>query len=279
MSDIALRTDQTDALAVHQTELYADANIARLVRWAEQADAAVRIADLVVNTSMCPRAYRGKRQEAAAAILAGAELNLNPMASLRAFDDIQGTPAPKAITLRAVVQARGHDLEIAESGPTRAIARGRRKGSENWQTVEWTIERATQAGYVAKNPRWKADPTAQLVARATAEMARWLDSAAIMGLPVSAEEIADTGAELASVTRRVTAADVVTAAVEHQAAIADPEQLDRIRNLFTDHGVQGGAQRLFVAEVIGHDLMGLNELTSDEADRVIAALHQLGEQP
>jgi hypothetical protein len=279
MTEIALRPEPTAELAVHQAGQYADASVARLARWAEQADAAVRIADLVVNTTMCPRAYRGKRDEAAAAILAGAELNLNPMASLRAFDDIQGTPAPKAITLRAVVQARGHDLEIAEAGPTRAVARGRRKGSENWQTVEWTIERATQAGYPAKNARWKADPTAQLVARATAELARWLDSAAIMGLPISAEEIADTGAELTPVTRRVTAADIVTAAAEHQAALADTEQTDRIRGLFTDHGIQGGAQRLFVTEVIGHDLMGLNELTADEADQVIAALHQLGEQP
>lgn len=213
MTEIAIRDEQS-AVAVYQEE-----NIARLARWAEQADAAVRIADVVVGTAMCPKAYRNKPQEGAAAILAGAEMGLSPMASLRAFDDIQGTPAPKAITLRAVVQARGHDLEVVEAGTTRAVVEGRRKGSDRWQRIEWTIERAEQAGYVANNPKWRTDPTAQLVARATAEMARWLDSAAIMGLPYSAEEIGDaTGVQAQAVTRRVTAADFVVAAAEHAPA-------------------------------------------------------------
>jgi hypothetical protein len=228
MTEIAIPASQGAEMQAYQ-----DATLVRLQTWAQQADVIYKMANTVVGTAMCPKAYRNKPDEAAAAMLAGLEMGLGPMASLRAFDDISGTPAPKAITLRAVVQSRGHDLEIVESGPTKAVAEGRRKGSDRWQRVEWTIERATQAGYVAKNPRWKADPTAQLVARATAEMARWLDSAAIMGMPYSAEEISDaTGIEARPVTKAVTAADFVTAAVDHQTtveAITADEALARIK--------------------------------------------------
>lgn len=259
MTELALRPEQGAELQTYQ-----DANLARLETWAQQATAVHEMAVVIVTTSMCPKAYRGKADEATAAILAGIEMGLMPMASLRAFDDIQGTPAPKAITLRAVVQSRGHDLEVVEADEKHATVEGRRKGSDRWQRLTWTIERATQAGYPAKNPRWKADPTAQLVARATAEMARWIDSAAIMGMPYSAEEISDTtGLQAQPATRRVTAADIVGQAVEHApaatieqptvdaltadealariAAAVDQQQLDDIRTACQTAGLRDQA--------------------------------------
>jgi hypothetical protein len=123
------------------------------------------MADGIVNTSFVPAAYRGKPDEATAAILAGAELGLDPMASLRAFHSIQGTPAPAALTLRAVVQSKGHKVEIVESDDRHAVVRGRRADDPDWQTCLWTIERAQAAGYVSKNPNWKSNPAAMLVAR------------------------------------------------------------------------------------------------------------------
>lgn len=250
MTEIAVRPETGAELHTYQ-----DANLARLETWAQQATAVHEMAAVIVTTSMCPKAYRGKPDEATAAILAGIEIGLMPMASLRAFDDIQGTPAPKAITLRAVVQSRGHDLEVIEADEVHATVEGRRKGSDRWQTLTWTIERATQAGYPAKNSKWKTDPTAQLVARATAEMARWLDSAAIMGMPYSAEEISDTtGLQAQPATRRVTAADIIGQAVEHaqptvdsvdrREAIArirtaeDQDQLDQVKVLCQAAGIR-----------------------------------------
>ena len=96
--------------------------------WARQATGAAIYAERVCSTTMAPAAYRGKPAEATAAILAGAELGFSPMASLRAFDNIQGTPAPKALTLRAVVQAAGHEVVTVEQTPTRAVVKGRRRG-------------------------------------------------------------------------------------------------------------------------------------------------------
>jgi hypothetical protein len=207
---IAVRHDNNhNAIAVHAPTAVDPIN--RLVEWAAAADAAYRVADKLCGTKFAPVAYRGKAQEATAAILAGAEVGLSPMASLRAFDDIQGTPAPKAITLRAIVQSLGHDVRIDESTDTVGVVSARRKGSNDWQTSTWTIQRAQQAGYPAKNANWKTAPAAMLIARATAEVCRWVASDAIMGMPYTSEEIRDEGGsyEPKPPAQRVTAAEVL----------------------------------------------------------------------
>jgi hypothetical protein len=231
MTEIAIRDEPTGELQTYQ-----HANIARLERWALEADRAVRIADLVVGTTMCPQAYRGKPNEAAAAILAGAELGFDPMASLRAFDNIQGTPAPKAITLRAVVQGLGHEVVIVESSTDRAVVKGRRKGDEEWQTSVWDTPRAELLPQFKSNPNYRTNRAAMLVARATSEVCRWIAADAIMGMPYAAEEIGDaTGLPVSSPTRKVSAADIVGQAVAATTeqptvdAITAGEALARIR--------------------------------------------------
>jgi hypothetical protein len=181
----------------------------KLVAWAKAAHAAHQIATSLVQTSFVPKQYQGKPAEATAAILAGAELGFDPMASLRTFDNIQGTAAPKAITIRAVVQSHGHELDVIEETPTRAVARYRRKGQADYRTVEWTIERANQMGLPAKNPNWKSNPQAMLVARATAEAGRRCASDALLGIPYSSEELHDSAEPVQVPSKRVTAAEIV----------------------------------------------------------------------
>lgn len=187
MSEIAVRTERGLTLA---TDPAGPATFDRLARWAEAAQAAHQMATSLVQTSFVPEAFRGKPHEATAAILAGAEIGLDPMAALRSFDIIQGTAAPRANTLRAVVQSRGHEIAVAESTATRAVVRGRRRGEQTWQTSTWTIERATKLGLTGKH-NWKAQPQAMLVARATAECARLIASDAILGIPYASEELDD----------------------------------------------------------------------------------------
>lgn len=223
MTDIAIRQDQhLDVPTAGQPAT------GQLVQWAQAAVAAAQYAEAVCNTQAVPAAYRGKPQEATAAILAGAEVGLSPMASLRAFDNIQGTPAPKAITLRSIVQGQGHDVVIKESSPTIAVVAARRNGSDEWQTSTWTIERAQAAGYVGKNPKYRTNPGEMLVARATAEACRWVGADAIMGMPYSAEEIRDEGGatfEPRPKARRITAADIL----EHdEPAAIDPAPADPV---------------------------------------------------
>lgn len=164
--------------------------VVRLTEWAESAMAAHQVAESLVRTSFVPEAFRNKPHEATAAILAGDEVGLSPMASLRAFDIIQGTAAPRAITHRAVVQSRGHEVWQVEATDTRAIFCGRRVGSNVIQESVWTIERARQLGLTGKH-NWKAQPKAMLIARATSEVCRLVAADALMGMPYSIEELDD----------------------------------------------------------------------------------------
>jgi hypothetical protein len=166
-------------------------DVQRLRDWADAATAAYRVAQSLCKTSFVPVHYRGKPEEATAAILAGNELDLSPIASLNAFYPIQGTSAPKAITLRAVVQARGHEITLVETTEQRCVMRGRRRGAQDWQQVTWTLQRATRLG-LTQREQWKKQPQAMLVARATSEIARLIASDALMGIPYSYEELADT---------------------------------------------------------------------------------------
>lgn len=200
MTDIAIRDDQPTM----------EAGVSRLVEWAQAAKAAHALASSLCQTKFVPAQYQGKPAEATAAILAGAEVGLSPMASLRAFHNIQGTPAPAALTLRAIVQSKGHEVVIRESDATHAVVAGRRRGESEWQVSTWTIERAQQMGLLTKNPNWRSQPAAMLVARATAEVCRWVASDAIMGMGYAAEELEDHAPEPARVRQRVTVAEITS---------------------------------------------------------------------
>lgn len=164
--------------------------VTRLAEWVHAADAAYTVATRLVESSFVPAQFRGKPVEATAAILAGSEVGLSPMAALRAFDVIQGQAAPRAITLRAIVQSYGHEIVLRESTATRCIMAGRRKGTTEWQQSVWTMERAQGLALTSKD-NWKKQPGAMLVARATSEIARLIAADAILGIGYTAEEIAD----------------------------------------------------------------------------------------
>lgn len=176
--------------------------VQRLSDWATSAQAAMAVAEQLSRSSFVPESFRNKPGEATAAILAGLEVGLQPMAALRSFDVIQGQAAARAVTLRAIVQAQGHEIELVESTATRCKMRGRRRGADAWQEVTWTIDRARQLGVTGK-ANWKNQPQAMLVARCTSELARLIASDAILGIAYSSEEIADgagAGVEVPAVT-------------------------------------------------------------------------------
>lgn len=219
MTDIAVRNDQ------HALDTGQGQDIARLAEWVRIADALYSLATKLVQTSFVPQQYRGKPHEATAAMLTGAEMGFGPMAALRAFDPIGGTPAPKAITLRAVAQSHGHEVRILHSDDQRAEVAVRRKGEQDWQNCVWTIERAQKAGYTKKNPNYATNAAAMLVARATAEGCRWVASDAIMGMPYAAEELQDNP-ELApgpAPARKVTATEILGQPQAHDQR--DPAQV------------------------------------------------------
>lgn len=190
MTELTTYTPPAGVVAVADYQTRA---VQRLGEWAHAADAAFEVARRLVETSFVPQAFRGKPIEATAAILAGSEVGLSPMSALKAFDVIQGQAAPRAITLRAIVQSFGHELVLVESTATRCRMKGRRAGSTEWQNVTWTIDRAKDLGLTGKD-NWRKQPGAMLVARATSELARLIASDAILGIGYTAEEVADGAA-------------------------------------------------------------------------------------
>lgn len=190
----------------------------RLIEWAAEAEAAHRLAVAICATSFCPEAFRNKPGEATAAILAGSEVGLSPIAAMNAYDVIQGRPAPKAMTLRALVQSAGHDVWLESSTPNRAVMMGRRRGSSQTQESVWTMDRARQLG-VANKPNWKSQAQAMLVARATSEISRLVGADVILGIPYSSEELTDLIPEPTTTTRR---AEPITTTTARRKAVAAP---------------------------------------------------------
>ena len=167
-----------------------------LEAWADQAKAAAHIARAMAPTPWVPSSLRvagdleRTTANVAAAVLTGFELGLKPMAALRSIDVINGTPALRAVALRALVQQAGHEMWLVESTKTQAVMRGRRAGESNVQESKWTIERARDLGLTTRD-QWKKQPAAMLVARATAELCRLIASDVILGLAYAAEELDD----------------------------------------------------------------------------------------
>ncbi|MFC8983885.1 hypothetical protein [Streptomyces sp. NPDC057115] len=195
-NEIATRDEQqavatTDQQANTLPTPAPSAGTTALMQWAQEANLAYDMAQKLAATSFVPQSLRGKPGDIAAAILAGSELGLKPMATLKSIDIIQGTPALRAHAMRAVVQQQGHEIELVESTDTRCVMRGRRKGAEKWQEIEWTVDRARQMGLLGKD-QWKKNPKGMLVARATGELSRLIASDALHGMAYVSEELEGT---------------------------------------------------------------------------------------
>lgn len=279
MTELAVRNAADLAGASNPTEQYLNANTMRLVEWAEEARAANNLAKALVRTPFAG-AWKGDEDGATAAILKGAEVGLTPVTALGAFDNIQGQPAPKAITLRALVQAHGHDLEIIEETAERAVARYRRHGRGEWRTTEFTIEDARGLQLLSKD-NWRKQPRAMLVARVTSKAARMVASDVILGIGYSAEEVRDDGPwESTPVPPRAPQAGLAAALSEDQGESEEPPKLNTSSNLakrmfalFGDVGITDKAERLaFVSDTVGREVATSKDMTEDDAVRVIDAL-------
>lgn len=208
MTDVAVR-DENQAGEAQQPP--AGAETSALVLWAYAAREANRIAHSLAATSFVPASLRGKPQDITAAILAGQELGLQPMATLRSMDVIQGTPALRAHAMRGLVQSRGHAIQLVESTDKLCTMRARRKGEDEWQEVTWTIEQAQQLGLLGKD-QWKKQPKNMLVARCTGAICRLVAADVLYAMPYAAEELegdSDRGAPIRATTTRAGAAEIM----------------------------------------------------------------------
>lgn len=167
-------------------------SLSRLGQWAQDARDAYAVATSLAGTAFVPKEMQQRPDLVTAAILTGQEIGLDPMASLRSIDIIQGVPAMRANTMRGLVQANGHEVWVDDddSSETRAVVYGRRKGSTIIQRSTWTMDRARNLGLAGRD-NYKKQPGAMLIARATSEVCRLIASDVLLGMPYAVEELDD----------------------------------------------------------------------------------------
>lgn len=156
----------------------------------ELAPSAWKLAEKIAATDFVPPALRGKPEAVLACILAGHEAGISPMQALSKIHIIEGRPAMAAELMRALVLQHGHEISYVEKSSTRCIIEGRRRGSERWTKVEWTLDDAKRGGLDGKQ-NWRKWPRAMLDARATAELCRMIFADVLAGISYTVEELSD----------------------------------------------------------------------------------------
>lgn len=161
---------------------------ARLMRWAQAAEAAHGLAKALVHTSFVPKQYQGANAvgDATAAILFGAEVGLSPVTALQSIYVVHGSPEMYARAMVALALAHGHEIWTESESDTAVTVCGRRAGSDFIERVEWTIKRAERAGYAAgpkSNPLYRSQPRVMLWARAASDVARRVAADVMAGIP------------------------------------------------------------------------------------------------
>lgn len=191
--------------------------------WAPKLQSAVAIAREICQTDFVPAALRGKPAAVAAAIMAGSEMNLGPMASLMHVHIIDDRPSLSSEMQRALVLALGHKIRYRETTATRCVVDGQRVGEADWTTVTWTMDDAKRAGLDGRQ-NWRKFPRRMLVARATGELCRMLFADALAGMPYSAEELQDEADDTAAATGTPEPAKPRTAQRKPRTTSASPAQ-------------------------------------------------------
>lgn len=177
---------------------------------------AYKFADGICYTSMVPDQYRGKPKDGAAAILYGAELGLNPIASLQRVINVHGTPGLEARTMKALLKSKGFRFRTIKKTETEFEIHAWEPDSDRRtdppdEIGHWTIERARQAEYcpvidpdtgtwktftkrngdkaTLGNMKYITDPIGMLEAKGTADVCRAIAPEILLGLPYAAEEL------------------------------------------------------------------------------------------
>ncbi len=286
----------------------ADPTGGRLVAWAEGLAAAHRIGTALCVTSFVPTHFRGKPEEAAAAILYGDEIGFTPTKSLQNLYDIGGKPAMYARSMVALVQSKGHEIWTEESTPSKVVVCGRRRNSTAVERSEWTVAKAQRAGYTS-NKKYEQAPEDMLYARAASTVCRRIAADALAGIAYSIEEVELDQPETVTVSRTTTSTPtpVQRRKVQPPAVEAAPEpdlapeaaptqpapdvtpdeprgpsdaQRRAMFAAFGDAGwttdartEQGRATRLaYCSQVIGREVASTTDMTAAEVSQVVDAL-------
>ena len=175
------------------------AAVVQIHEWAAELQAAHALGSALASSSFLPQSLRKKGKDswkttdelandAAAVILAGKSVGMDPMQAVQNIFPVHGMPSMYARSMTALVISNGHHVERVEATDQSVTWRGRRRGTESWQTFTWTIDRAKKAGYTS-NAKYTSDPIGMLSAKAAAEMCRVMFPDVLLGMAYSVEDL------------------------------------------------------------------------------------------
>jgi hypothetical protein len=150
--------------------------------------AKLQYAKFLATAGMLPAQYRDRPGNILWAIEYGEMLGIPPMAAITGVHVIEGKPSASAGLISALVRRAGHKLRVS-GDDRRATAEIIRADDPDFvYRVEWTLDRARQAGLTSKDV-WKKYTAAMLKARAVTEVARDACEEALMGMHYTPEEL------------------------------------------------------------------------------------------
>jgi hypothetical protein len=161
--------------------------------WTSVLPDVIDLARAINDTDFIPAGLRKSVAGTAAAILYGREVGLGPITTLQNTYVVHGKVGVSAEIMRAMVFSAGHQIVFEESTSATCRVRGRRAGSDDWSTVQWTIDDAKRAGLVRKDSGWVTFPRRMLQARASSELCQMVFPDVIHGF-VTVEELEDAAA-------------------------------------------------------------------------------------
>lgn len=282
--------------------------VIQLQEWAAELAAAHQLGSALARSSFLPMSLRMKGKnnfktieeltnDAAAVILAGKSVGLDPMQSVQNIFPVHGQPSMYARTMGALVMAEGHETRRVSATNDAVTWAVRRKGAKDWQEFTWSIDRAKKAGFTS-NAKYLSQPIEMLGAKALAEACRTVFPDVLLGMAYSVEdmELEDLGEVPASTAPDAPAAPVKAKAtvkrrqqpapdlpdvVNHaptpepdpepeQAVMASNEQITHLQVALKAAGhTTNAAKAAAVQEQVGRTLAGFQDLTADEAEGLI----------
>ena len=130
------------------------------------------LAERLSKSTLLPKSMQGKMPDVLVTIMAGQEMGLAPMASLRSFHVIEGKPVLSADGMVALVLGSGKAqyFERVEESETSVTYETMRVGSKSPRRCTWTMEMAKKAALHQKD-NWRCYPRQMLASRAKKELA------------------------------------------------------------------------------------------------------------
>jgi hypothetical protein len=217
-----------------------------------------RLADVLADSDMVPKDYKGKPGNVLIAMQWGAEVGLKPLQALQGIAVINGRPSMWGDALLALVRGSGiceYVLEHETADGT-AVCRAKRRGEEE-QTRTFSNEDANKAGLLGKQGPWATSPKRMKQMRARAFALRDVFTDVLKGMQVI-EEVRDFEPSPPAPNRP--AVQVVTASAElmAQAGAAADNGMQAYADFWTEIGKDGrkalaGEHNAFKARAVEAD--------------------------